>query len=72
MESMKEAKPKRRKGKRPLRVCRYMHECCACDKDISDGQLYSDGGYGKRKHEPNCPEGSRPRSTRFLKGKPPK
>lgn len=35
---------------KPIRTCRTMHACCACDKVIQDGQKYHDGGYGKRAH----------------------
>ena len=34
-----------------LRQCRTVHECCVCKKDIYCGDLYYDGGYGRRCHE---------------------
>lgn len=36
---------------RPLRVCRTLHHCSVCSKDITIGQRYFDGGYSKRAHE---------------------
>jgi hypothetical protein len=36
---------------RPLRTCRSLHHCSVCDKAITIGQSYFDGGYGKRAHE---------------------
>lgn len=34
-----------------LRTCRWLHECAHCGQNITDGQLYYDGGYGRRTHE---------------------
>lgn len=34
-----------------LRRCYSMHDCCVCKHTISLGQLYYDGGYGRRAHE---------------------
>jgi len=36
--------------KKPIRTCRTMHACCACDQLIRDGERYHDGGYGNRAH----------------------
>jgi hypothetical protein len=36
---------------RPLRVCRTLHHCQVCGKDITMGQRYFDGGYPRRAHE---------------------
>jgi hypothetical protein len=36
---------------RPLRTCRTLHHCEVCKRDITIGQQYRDGGYGKRAHE---------------------
>lgn len=36
---------------RPIRTCRSLHHCAVCDKPISLGQRYFDGGYGRRAHE---------------------
>jgi hypothetical protein len=35
----------------PLRQCRTLHYCEACKKDILLGEMYYDGGYGRRVHE---------------------
>ena len=35
----------------PLRECHSMHDCCICHRTILNGQMYFDGGYGKRAHE---------------------
>lgn len=45
-------------GRYPLRTCRSLHHCEICAKDITLGQRYYDGGYGRRIHE-QCakPEG---------------
>jgi len=34
----------------PIRVCRWMNECCLCNLRISEGNRYYDGGYGRRAH----------------------
>lgn len=34
----------------PIRTCRTLHECYICRKDIVLGQMYFDGGYGRRAH----------------------
>jgi len=34
----------------PQRTCYSMHECCLCPDTIKLGELYHDGGYGKRAH----------------------
>lgn len=36
--------------KKPLRKCLTLHECCLCNQAIAQGQLYHDGGYGRRAH----------------------
>jgi hypothetical protein len=36
--------------KYPVRICRTVHHCEACDKDIVFGEKYHDGGFGKRAH----------------------
>ena len=36
---------------RPLRTCRWSHECVICKRDIVDGQRYYDGGLDRRAHE---------------------
>lgn len=33
-----------------IRRCYTMHACALCDRNVADGQLYHDGGYGKRAH----------------------
>ena len=33
-----------------VRVCRTLHECCLCSRGISLGEVYYDGGYGRRAH----------------------
>lgn len=33
-----------------IRKCRTLHHCEWCGKSIVDGELYHDGGYGKRAH----------------------
>ena len=38
---------------KPLRTCISSHECCFCDQTIRLGDLYRDGGYGRRAHQ-NC------------------
>lgn len=45
--------------KKPIRQCRWMHECCMCDLKITNGQLYYDGGYGKRSHVAHFLEASK-------------
>ena len=37
----------------PLRVCKSLHHCTVCKKDIVSGQQYFDGGLNKRCHA-NC------------------
>lgn len=34
----------------PLRTCQSLHHCNLCSKDITYGQEYRDGGYGRRAH----------------------
>jgi len=36
--------------KYPIRVCRTLHHCEFCGKDIVDGERYHDGGYSRRAH----------------------
>lgn len=38
-------------GKYPLRRCLTMHHCKICDHDICLGEMYYDGGYGRRAHQ---------------------
>lgn len=33
-----------------IRVCRSLHHCEVCRKDITLGQQYRDGGYSRRAH----------------------
>ena len=35
----------------PLRTCNSLHFCEICRKDITLGERYFDGGYGRRAHE---------------------
>jgi hypothetical protein len=35
----------------PTRTCRWLNHCKMCDQDITAGQRYRDGGYGRRAHE---------------------
>lgn len=35
---------------KPLRNCKTMHSCCLCDRDITYGDDYYDGGLDKRAH----------------------
>jgi hypothetical protein len=37
--------------KYPIRVCRWLNECRICGRNITDGERYYDGGYGRRGHE---------------------
>lgn len=37
--------------KYPLRTCMYMNECRICNKRISAGDKYYDGGYSRRFHK---------------------
>ncbi len=37
--------------KRKLRTCYGLHQCEVCQGMIKQGELYRDGGYGKRAHE---------------------
>jgi hypothetical protein len=37
-------------GKYQVRVCRSLHHCEICGKDITHGNSYHDGGLGKRVH----------------------
>lgn len=32
------------------RRCRYLNHCRLCDKAITAGEMYHDGGYGNRAH----------------------
>ena len=32
------------------RTCRYLNHCRLCDKPITFGQRYHDGGFGNRAH----------------------
>lgn len=34
----------------PLRICRSLHHCEVCDKDITLGEQYFDGGHSRRAH----------------------
>jgi hypothetical protein len=34
----------------PIRTCYTLHECCLCKGQITNGQQYHDGGYGRRAH----------------------
>jgi hypothetical protein len=47
--------------KYPVRECRSLHFCCICGKDITLGQLYHDGGYGRRCHVDCADTGARAR-----------
>lgn len=38
-------------GKYKLRKCHSLHHCEICDEDITHGEQYHDGGYGKRAHK---------------------
>ena len=38
---------------KPIRLCRSVHGCCVCGKDVVFGEQYYDGGYDKRAHK-NC------------------
>jgi hypothetical protein len=42
-----------------IRRCLSMHDCAVCEQDITLGQYYFDGGYGRRAHV-DCvdPEGT--------------
>lgn len=33
-----------------LRTCLTLHECAVCEKPITLGEPYFDGGYGRRAH----------------------
>lgn len=35
----------------PVRTCRSLHHCEVCDKDITYGQRYRDGGFSRRAHD---------------------
>ncbi len=37
----------------PKRMCRWLNECSLCDRHIKSGEIYYDGGFGRRAHE-NC------------------
>ena len=39
-----------RLAKKPVRMCRTLHFCGLCEKDITAGERYHDGGYGMRAH----------------------
>lgn len=47
------ARKKRRKAwtEYPLRRCYSMHSCALCGETIRLGEMYYDGGYGRRVHE---------------------
>ena len=51
MTQVKHLKLVKQLKKKPIRKCYTMHECCICHKIISCGEIYRDGGYGKRAHE---------------------
>lgn len=34
----------------PVRTCYSLHTCKVCGQPITIGQLYHDGGYGRRAH----------------------
>lgn len=34
-----------------IRVCQTLHDCCLCGLPIRHGDIYYDGGYGKRAHD---------------------
>jgi len=34
----------------PSRICKTVHHCCLCHRDITNGQDYLDGGYNYRAH----------------------
>ena len=55
MTQVKDLKIIRLLESKPLRHCMTMHECCLCTETILAGQLYRDGGYGKRAHD-SCVE----------------
>jgi len=44
----------------PVRTCRSLHSCVLCGKEITLGERYHDGGYGRRAHE-DCISGKCPR-----------
>ena len=35
----------------PIRTCKSVHGCEICKGDITYGQKYYDGGYGRRAHD---------------------
>lgn len=35
----------------PLRQCKTMHNCVCCMEHIHAGEMYYDGGYGRRIHQ---------------------
>jgi len=35
----------------PLRICRTLHHCAICYETIVIGEVYLDGGYGRRAHK---------------------
>lgn len=37
-------------GRYPIRTCRSLHHCEICEKDITLGERYYDGGYNRRGH----------------------
>lgn len=37
-------------AKYPVRTCRTLCQCQLCGKDITYGNSYHDGGYGRRAH----------------------
>jgi len=34
-----------------IRICQSMHDCAVCGGTIKYGDVYYDGGYGRRAHE---------------------
>lgn len=38
-------------SKYPVRTCKSLHGCEICHQDITYGQKYYDGGYGRRAHD---------------------
>jgi hypothetical protein len=56
-----------------LRKCNSLHVCVLCSKDITLGQMYHDGGYGKRAHfacvhADSAPKGQNPARSRGYMG----
>ena len=42
---------KEKYGKYPRRTCYSLHSCAICEEEITYGETYYDGGYGKRAHD---------------------